>query len=240
MHKETSTPKASEIAEELITSGGKIGLNILLPILGPIINEAFAVRSRLSHKKGEKHDEQVVKKLGKTLGPIINNAFDNHSHLSQKRKEKYLELVIKKLENVEEDLIDKEFIQTEDFIDLIQTIMSKISIRQTAEKTEFFANLSIASLLKTRTQEPIDWQIRFIDIIADLNEEEMSYLRALCDHKVISQSDLCFSSLISKGLVVDMAEQTSALMTPLAKKTMDFIIEVQKILKTSHILNPIS
>ena len=81
--------KFIDIANEVIESSGKIALNLLMPVAGPIINEAF----------------------------------DIPSHLSQKRKQKHLELSVKKLEKINENLIDHDFIQSEDFIDLIQAIL---------------------------------------------------------------------------------------------------------------------
>lgn len=224
--------KFIDIASEVIESSGKIALNLLMPVAGPIINEAFDIPSRLS----------------------------------QKRKQKHLELSVKKLEKINENLVDHDFIQSEDFIDLIQAILDKISLKQAAEKADFFANLSVANMLKARPQQSVDWQFRFIQIIADLNESEMNLLKALNEHRAPGEAslsgistpfglertefDLCFDSLISKGLVFDASlkgmPSTTNLgvgrmprpreridISPLAKKTIRFIPEVEMIVKNA-------
>lgn len=57
--------KFIDIASEVIESSGKIALNFLMPVAGPIINEAFDIPSRLSQKRKQKHLELYVKKLEK-------------------------------------------------------------------------------------------------------------------------------------------------------------------------------
>jgi hypothetical protein len=43
MEKEKTIDKFLGIANEIIDSGGRVALNILLPVVGPIINEAFDI-----------------------------------------------------------------------------------------------------------------------------------------------------------------------------------------------------
>lgn len=63
------------------------------------------------------------------IGPIINEVADFPSRLSKKRKDRYLEVVIKQLEKTNENLMDKNFIHSDDFIDIIET--------QATQKAEF-------------------------------------------------------------------------------------------------------
>lgn len=221
-----------DIAEEIFDSGSTLAINMLLPIIGPIINEVA----------------------------------DFPSRLSRKRKDRYLEAVIKQLEKTNEKLIDKDFIHSDDFIDIIQTIVHKITLRQAAQKAEFFATLSVANMLQVRPHCSLDWQCRFIEIIANLNESEMRLLKALNEHRSPGDAsvsgvstpfglekaefELCFDSLLSQGLVFDASlsgmpapthmgigrtpqPRERINISPLAKKAISFIPEVEKIMKNA-------
>ena len=55
-----------DIAEEVIVSGSTLAINMLLPIIGPIINEVGDLPSRLSKKRKDRYLEAVIKQLEKT------------------------------------------------------------------------------------------------------------------------------------------------------------------------------
>ena len=52
-----------DIAEEVFVSGSTLAINMLLPILGPIINEASDLPSRLAKKRKERYLEVLIKKI---------------------------------------------------------------------------------------------------------------------------------------------------------------------------------
>ena len=222
----------SDIVEEVFESGSRLAINMLLPIIGPIINEISDLPSRLS----------------------------------KKRKDRYFEAVITQLERINENLIDKDFINSDDFVDIIQAIVNQITLRQAAQKAEFFATLSVANMLQTRPHCALDWQCRFIEIIAKLNESEMYLLTALNAHRAPGEAslsgvstpfglertefELCFDSLISQGLVYDASllgmpnathmgiggtprPRERINISPLAKKAISFIPEVEQIVKNA-------
>jgi hypothetical protein len=201
------------------------------------------------------------------VGPAIVEAFlEIPNRIAQQRKDKHFETVIQKLQTISENSIDLDFLQSEDFSELFQLILRKITFRKAAEKSEFFSNLTVACMLTTRSKQPFNWQIRFIEIIADLNESEMCLLLALNKHlspsgaSVASVStpfgldkkefELCFDSLISKGLVFDASlsgipqsvgsgvghmprPRERIDISPLAKMTIQFIPEIEKIVKNA-------
>lgn len=150
-------------------------------------------------------------------------------------------------------------------------IIAKITFKKAAEKAEFFSNLTVATMLKTRSRQSMDWQFRYIEIIADLNESEMRLLSALNNHPSPSgasvtgvstpfglnkkEFELCFDSLISKGLVFDasLAGMPHSIgsgvghpprprkridISPLAKMTIQFIPEIEGIVKRATNLSP--
>lgn len=201
------------------------------------------------------------------VGPALVEAFfETPSRIAQKRKEKHFEAVIQKLQTISEDSIDLDFIQSEDFSDLVQHILRKITLKNAAEKAEFFSNLNVACMLKARSKQPFDWQFRYIEIIANLNESEMYLLSALNKHPSPSSAsvlgvntpfglnkkefELCFDSLISQGLVFDasLSGMSHTLgsgvghaprprehidISPLAKMTIQFIPEIEGIVKNA-------
>lgn len=195
---------------------------------------------------------------------LVEFFFETPNRIENQRKERHLLGVIKKLENISEDSIDLDFVKSEDFSDILNIIFKKIILRQASEKAEFFKNLTVASMLKIRSQQSIDWQIRYIEIIAHLNESEMFLLNALNKHPCPSggsvkgvstpfgierkEFELCFDSLISKGLVFDSSlsgmpqhigsgvghspsPRERIDISPLAKATIQFIPEVESIVK---------
>lgn len=199
------------------------------------------------------------------IGSVLNEAFfETPNRIAQKRKEKHIESVIKKLQAINEDVIDINFIKSEDFSDLLQIILKNITLKNAAEKADFFSNLTVSSMLSSRSKQALEWQIRYIEIIAELNESEMHLLSALHNHRnpsgasIVGVSkpfgmekqtfNLCFDSLISKGLVFDaslsgMPKQLGTGIgnvpspreridiSPLAKATIQFIPEVESIIK---------
>lgn len=203
------------------------------------------------------------------VGAALTEAiFETPNRIAQQRKENHLNAVIQELQTISGDSIDLDFIQSDDFSDLLQSIFRKITLKNAAEKANFFKNLTVASMLKTRSQQLVDWQFRYIEIIADLNESEMRLLCALNNHRSPSgasvtgvstpfglnkrEFELCFDSLISKGLVFDASllglpnnlgsgvghtprPRERIDISPLAKKTIQFISEIEDIVK--HAVN---
>ena len=49
-----------DIAEEIFDSGSTLAINMLLPIIGPIINEVADFPSRLSRKRKDRYLESVI------------------------------------------------------------------------------------------------------------------------------------------------------------------------------------
>lgn len=58
---------------------------------------------------------------------------------NQPKKSGKLLVIRQQLEKTNENLIEKNFIHSDDFIDIIQTIVDKITVRQAAQKADFFA-----------------------------------------------------------------------------------------------------
>lgn len=201
---------------------------------------------------------------------LVEAFFETPNRISQKRKEEHLEAVIQKLQPIDENVIDINFLQSENFSDLLQAILQKITLKQATEKAEFFSNLTVSSILKTRSKRPLDWQIRFIEIIASLNENELQLLFDLSKHPHPSQAsvravstpfgleknifELCFDSLISKGLVLDASlsdipqnisrgvghlprPRERIDISPLAKAAIQFIPEIEAIVKNASIID---
>jgi len=79
------------------------------------------------------------------VGPALAEAiFETPSRLAQQRKEKHFEAVIQKLQSVSENSIDLDFIQSEDFCDLLQIILEKITAMITCTE-QTFGHLSAAT-----------------------------------------------------------------------------------------------
>lgn len=64
-----------DIVEEVFVGGSTLAINMLLPIIGPIINEVADFPSRLSKKRKARYLEAVIKQLEKTNENLIDKNF---------------------------------------------------------------------------------------------------------------------------------------------------------------------
>ncbi|HSX38115.1 MAG TPA: hypothetical protein VLE95_04710 [Chlamydiales bacterium] len=197
------------------------------------------------------------------VGPLLVEAFfETPSRLVQNRRDEYIDAVLKNLAQVQESLIDIDYLKSEDFSDLLQHIARKVMIRKAKERADFFARLSAANALTTRPTASVGWQFQFVEILADLNDSEMYLLLALDKHPSPSgaslsgisppfgfdnkaEFQLCFDSLLSKGLVYDASlsglpklgvghnptPRERIDISPLGKKIIQFTKEVDTIME---------
>lgn len=196
------------------------------------------------------------------IGPFVVEAFiETPGRLAQKRRDEHIDAVLKNLAHVQESLIDIDYLKSEDFADLSQHIARKVMMRKVKERTAFFARLSAANALKTRPTASVDWQFQFVEILADLNDSEMYLLLALDTHPSPAgaslsgistphgldkvEFQLCFDSLLSKGLVYDASlsglpklgvghnptPRERINISPLGKKIIQFTKEVDIIME---------
>lgn len=198
------------------------------------------------------------------IGPALNEAiFEIPSRIAQQRKEEYIDNFIKKFEKIPENMIDLDYIKSEDFSDLIQHLLNKATLRKAKEQADFFAKLGVANTLKDRPGINVDWQMRFIEILANLNASEIFLLTALYNHRNPSggsvksvatpfglektEFQLCFDSLISKSLVYDASLNSLPKLgvgsnpqpreridlSPLGRRIIKFVDEIQYLYKTA-------
>ena len=127
------------------------------------------------------------------VGPVLNElAFDYSSRLKQERLNTFVEKLKVYFESVDEDNVDKENVLTEDFHDLFEVILRKVSMTKSEEKIERFKSIVVGQLKSPKEFESVE---RYVEITSKLSEKQMEILfsyysnnkfRNTCDEKISS------------------------------------------------------
>jgi hypothetical protein len=139
---------------------------------------------------------EIIKEVGVVLSrgvlgaiPYVGTAlnetiFDSRGRLKQKRINQFVEELSKYLEQINEDQIDFEFIKTDDFGDLFESLLKRVIYNKSLEKLHRFKKILVNQMLEPR---PTDYTETFLDIVSKINEHQVEILLT---HKKIKEGNL--------------------------------------------------
>ncbi|MDX2361991.1 MAG: hypothetical protein QNK23_14370 [Crocinitomicaceae bacterium] len=108
------------------------------------------------------------------VGTVFNElAFDYSGRLKQQRLNTFTEKLKDYFESIGEDEIDIENILTEDFHDMFEAILKKVSLTQSEAKLERFKNIIVGQLKTPSEFESVE---RYVEITGRLTEKQMAIL----------------------------------------------------------------
>lgn len=138
-------------------------------------------------KAVEKYSERTYLRALIGAIPYVGGAIDilissKASKITEKRIFNYIETLSKRLESITEDSIDKKFLETEEFFDLIINSLEKSTKTRSNNKKEYYTEILTKritnSITSTMTAED------FLEIISELNDIEIEIARKLYDKMI--------------------------------------------------------
>jgi len=131
-------------------------------------------------------------------GTALNEAlFDGRSRIKQNRFNNFIKIFSEYLKNVNESEIDFEYIKSEDFGDIFESIIRRVMRSGSVEKLDTFKNvLSNHVLGKIKT----DHAETFLDLVSRLNEDQ---IRILETYRKIKSNDISINENLPKKNVID-------------------------------------
>lgn len=123
-----------------------------------------------------------------TIGTALNEiVFEHASRLKQRRFEEFVRGISTKLEAVESSAVDREYLQSDEFIDFFESVLNKVTRTSSREKLE-----RLKKAFAGQIQAPIqtDYQNTFLDLIMNVSEQQIIIMKAHIRHKgLMSQDD---------------------------------------------------
>lgn len=125
----------------------------------------------------ESYSEHFLLRAGVNLIPCIGGALDifvagRGEKIAKKRIENFIEELKIELKDFNEKKLDKEYLESECFFDLIINTFKKVVINRTKEKTKLFAKI-IKNSISNESQKNHDEPFIYLDTISELSEQEM-------------------------------------------------------------------
>ncbi len=108
-------------------------------------------------------------------GPVFDAFWNYRSKLKQKRVLDFSESVKKALEQIEGSEIDTENFQSDDFIDLMELVYSKVMTTRSSYKLERFRNILVKQIVKPLEQPPLF--NKYINLLDQLDDIQIIMLR---------------------------------------------------------------
>ena len=114
------------------------------------------------------------------LGPAISSILDNRSFKIFEKNSRNLAREIKDLlGKLDEDKIDKDFLQSDEFSSIILSILSKNALVYQEEKTKLFAQFLINAI--TRDKSSVEYKESFLQIIDEISPNHVKILKVVYD-----------------------------------------------------------
>jgi hypothetical protein len=136
-------------------------------------------------------------------GTALNEAlFDGRSRIKQERFNNFINIFSEYMKDVNESEIDFEYIKSEDFGDIFESIIRRVMRSGSEEKLKTFKNvLSNHVLGKIKT----DHAETFLDLVSRLNEDQ---IRILETYRKIKTNDISIDENLPKRNVIDANFET--------------------------------
>ena len=131
-------------------------------------------------------------------GTALNEAlFDGRSRIKQERFNNFINIFSEYMKDVNESEIDFEYIKSEDFGDIFESIIRRVMRSGSEEKLKTFKNvLSNHVLGKIKT----DHAETFLDLVSRLNEDQIKILET---YRKIKTNDISIDENLPERNVID-------------------------------------
>lgn len=106
---------------------------------------------------------------------LVEVLFEARSRVKQRRLEEFISLVAERVGRLEERLIDREYLKSDEFSDLFEDICLRVSRTQSEAKRRRFAGLLVGAI---RGQRDPDFTALFMGILAKLTEQQLVVLQS--------------------------------------------------------------
>ncbi len=114
------------------------------------------------------------------VGTLLNEAlFDARSRLKQQRLNDFFIGVAEDVKKLSEDAIDHDFLQSDEFSDLIEDICNRVARTRNAEKRYQFQRVLVGAM--TGANDP-DFSSMFLAVLGEITEAELRILRGFARH----------------------------------------------------------
>lgn len=118
----------------------------------------------------------LIQLFGGPVGSAIDTLLSGEAAKMQaKRFKKFVERVSETLKNIQEEKIDREFLESEEFLSLFQNILGRVLESYEEQKILLFGNIFVNSV-KTDGAK-VYYKERFINIVADLSVVHVEILK---------------------------------------------------------------
>lgn len=196
------------------------------------------------------------------IGTLLTEVtFDIRSRIKQKRFEEFVDLLSLRIEKVEKKL-NPEGLKTDEFIDLWEDVVHKVTRNRSKEKLNMFCDIMASSMCKTSFEDAEMIQM-YLSVLDTLAEPEFKILDALykyaeaAEHKERNQGEkldiaaidysqeiiwglkkqdfrICVETLISKGLAYDDSAGRLGTRARTFIKPTPLALGLMKFIKDSH------
>jgi len=116
-------------------------------------------------------------------GTLLNEIFfDYRSRIKEKRLLKFLEDLTMSIETLDSQKIDMNYMKTDEFSDILEEILKRVTVSNSEEKQIRFKKILIGEMTATCNTE---FKMSFLDITSSLNEIQLIILK---EHNTIGRS----------------------------------------------------
>lgn len=113
------------------------------------------------------------------VGSLLNEVvFDARSRLKQQRLEAFFRAVAEDVARIDESAIDKDYLVSDDFSDLIEDVCQRAARATSESKRLRFKDVLVRALTE---RPPPDLTPMFLAVLAEITEEEIVVLEKLCE-----------------------------------------------------------
>lgn len=146
---------------------------------------------------------QLIPHVGGSLDTLLASRAEK---LASKRIEKFIDETKQKLDNIDESKIDKEFIRTEEFEEVLRDIINKVKQSFDVEKIKLLSNAFKNSILVSHAKDPLTFT--YIEILHVLSITHIVILRFFYDNssKNINEQTIIANAIQEEGISKDESE----------------------------------
>lgn len=158
-----------------------------------------------SEKYCENIDLRTVIRNLPGIGQALDDLFAyKGSKILKKRINLFFKKTHEKLKKIDEEKIDKEYLESEEFFYIFQRILRQVSLSEEKEKVELFRNIFIKSIKIDGAS--VYYKERFVNMLADLSIIHIEILKYyyerekvfLTEHRGSAQCFTSFSAIVQK------------------------------------------
>lgn len=140
----------------------------------------------------EKYERNPLARIIINAVPYIGGSLDvaltsKWNEYQQKRIDDFLDKLSTELEQIQEDKLDKEFINSEDFFDIVYSIVKDVTTSRLSEKRVIYAKLLKDSLEQGQDIYDLESLIKQVE---DIKEKDMLFLKHIQEYTKAQYEDI--------------------------------------------------